>query len=87
MVSTSGVRGEAKRMGRDRIRMGGGRLLSIGVRGEAKPMGRDRIRMGGGCLGWLSSVGGRGEAKRMGGGRSRQELVAVLVTWALWGGC
>ena len=50
-------------------------------------MGRDRIRMGGGRLGWLSTVGVRGEAKRMGGGRSRQELVAVLVTWALWGGC
>ena len=45
-------------MGRDRIRMGGGRLLSVGVRGEAKRMGRDRIRMGGGHL---LSVGVRGE--------------------------
>ena len=50
-------------------------------------MGRDRIQMGGRHLGWLSSVGVRGEAKQMGGGHNRQELVAVLVTWALWGGC
>ena len=30
-----GVRSEAKRMGRDHIRMGGGRLLNVEVRGEA----------------------------------------------------
>ena len=49
-----------------------GWLSSFGVRGGA---------------GWLSSVGVRGEAKRMGRGHIRQGLVAVLVTWALWGGC
>ena len=64
-----------------------GWLSSFRVRGEAKRMGQDRIQMGGGHLGWLSSIGVRGEAKRMGGGCSRQGLVAVLATWALWGGC
>ena len=52
-----GVRGEAKRMGQDHIRMGGGRLVRVGVQGEAKRMGWDCIRMGGGRLGWLSSIG------------------------------